>query len=102
MDDLCPMLFVNALGIGPFVLTLTLIGPANVARIPFVGPILVRFFLSEWDVRNPCARRSKRFSVELGHSNSCTRRSKRFSVELQHRESRAGTAEVYAETLEAI
>jgi hypothetical protein len=76
--NVCGMLLVNALLVSPFVLALTLAGPANVARVPLVGPILVRFFIGVRNMRNPCARRGRRFSLELQQS-----RSSRFSVELQ-------------------
>lgn len=72
--DFCGMIVINALIIGPFLLSLILAGPANVARLPFLGPMVVRFFLGEWDVRNLCVRRSlpgsPRFSMELRHVNS--------------------------------
>ncbi|CAK0846071.1 unnamed protein product [Prorocentrum cordatum] len=67
--SICGFMFSTALVIGPFVLVLTLAGPANVARMPLVGPSIVRFFVGEWDIRNPCARRARpqrqRFSREL-------------------------------------
>ncbi|CAK0802297.1 unnamed protein product [Prorocentrum cordatum] len=70
--SICAFVFSIALVMGPLVLLLTLAGPANVARVPLVGPALVRCFIGDWDMRNSCARRSererRRFSKELSDS----------------------------------
>jgi len=70
--SICAFVFSIALVMGPLVLLLTLAGPANVARVPLVGPALVRCFIGDWDIRNSCARRSererRRFSKELSDS----------------------------------
>ncbi|CAK0795348.1 unnamed protein product, partial [Prorocentrum cordatum] len=70
--SMCAFAFSIALVMGPTVLVLTLAGPANVARVPLVGPALVRLFIGDWTIRNPCARRSererRRFSKELRDS----------------------------------
>ncbi|CAK0886213.1 unnamed protein product [Prorocentrum cordatum] len=63
----CAFLFTMSLVVGPFVMVLTLAGPANVARMPLAGPAMVRFFIGDWDLRNPCARHQP-FSEELQNS----------------------------------
>jgi hypothetical protein len=63
--DECAFLVSSALVMGPFVLTLTLAGPANISRIPIVGPMVVRLFIGDWDACHPFVR-----PVELWHDNA--------------------------------
>jgi len=77
--SVCGFVFTTGLLIGPFVLTVTLAGPATVARIPVVGTPVVRFCIGEWKfkIHSICSRRARhpeqpeqrrRFSKELQNS----------------------------------
>ncbi|CAK0817123.1 unnamed protein product [Prorocentrum cordatum] len=72
--SICSFLLTTSLIIGPFVLALTLAGPANVARVPLAGPAVVCFFVGEWGIRSLCARCAR-------HQHPSFR--KAFSKELQ-------------------
>ncbi|CAK0821305.1 unnamed protein product [Prorocentrum cordatum] len=65
MYSACAMMITCSLFAGPFVLTLSFAGPANVARVPLAGRMMVRFFLGDWDACSPCARGAQTCSVEL-------------------------------------
>ncbi|CAK0829566.1 unnamed protein product [Prorocentrum cordatum] len=56
MISACAYVIATSIFLGPSVLTLTLAGPANVARIPAVGPIVVRFAIGDQNSCNPFVR----------------------------------------------